>query len=156
MILKILYFKIHIEALPLNLQPMKTKSLILLCILWTAAGCTKNGLPQNANMFQNKSFVNLLVKTEQECMESQTEPDFFHNCHQQVDFKKNNEVHLMLTDIYWQGKYRIEGDMLILSFEPNHEIPDGEIRFDILHPNLLLKSDDQSMWKKLKGKSIWD
>lgn len=88
-------------------------------------------------------------------MDAQPEPDFFHNCHQQIDFIKDRKVRIMLTDILWDGTYKIQGDLLILTFEPNFEIPTGEIIFEILNPTLLIKTDDNTLWKKMKGNSIW-
>ena len=62
----------------------------------------------------------------------------------------------MLTDIIWIGEYKLEGDTIILTFEPSSEIPDGEIIFEIVNPTQLLKSDDQTIWKKMNGNSIWN
>lgn len=89
-------------------------------------------------------------------MENQPEPDFFINCHQQVDFYKDNIVDIMLTDIIWRGTYRIEGNIVILSFEPSYEIPDGEIIFEIINPAKLLHTEHGTVWKKISGNSIWN
>jgi len=62
--------------------------------------CSPGGLPAKDNMLKNKSFVHLYYPSEKECMDSQPNPDFFQNCHQQVDFYKNNRVEIMFTDIY--------------------------------------------------------
>ncbi len=89
-------------------------------------------------------------------MESQPDPDFFENCHQQLDFYKNNEVDIMLSDILWRGKYKIIGSTVVLTFEPNHEIPSGEIIFEILNPAQLRRVDNNTVWKRISGNSIWD
>ncbi len=106
-------------------------------------------------MFQNKSFVHLYFETEKECLDAQPEPDFFQNCHQQIDFMKDRKVRIMLTDILWDGTYKIQRDLLILTVEPNFEIPSGEITFEILNPTRLIKTDDSTLWKKMNGNSIW-
>jgi len=62
----------------------------------------------------------------------------------------------MLTDILWIGEYKLEGDTIILTFEPNNEIPNGEIIFEILNPTKLLKTDDHTIWKKMKGNPIYN
>lgn len=89
-------------------------------------------------------------------MDAQPEPDFFQNCHQQVDFYNNNRVEIMLTDIYYQGTYRIQGDTVLLLFEPSTEIPDGMMIFEIVSPTRLIYSENGTVWKKISGKSIWD
>lgn len=89
-------------------------------------------------------------------MDSQPEPDFFENCHQQVDFYKDNKVEIMLTDIYWRGTYSLQGNLVILKFDPNYEIPDGEIIFEIINPAKILNSENGTVWKKISGNSIWN
>lgn len=106
-------------------------------------------------MLKNKSFVYLFFETEKECYENQPEPDFFQNCHQQVDFYDENMVELMLTDIIWRGTYHMEGSRVILNFEPNYEIPDGEVVFEVINGSKLLRTDNDTVWKKISGNSIW-
>ena len=128
--------------------------MILAVILLGA--CAHVPPPFRENVLANKTYVYLFFKTEQECMENQPEPDFFINCHQQVDFYKDNIVDIMLTDIIWRGTYRIEGNIVILSFEPSYEIPDGEIIFEIINPAKLLHTEHGTVWKKISGNSIWN
>ncbi|MFO7719690.1 MAG: hypothetical protein R6W85_04530, partial [Gillisia sp.] len=106
---------------------MKQKIPVFLLILMLIPACSQVGTSARENMFQNKSFVHLYFETEKECMDAQPEPDFFYNCHQQIDFMKNKKVRIMLTDILWDGTYQVQGDLLILKFTPNFEIPTGEI-----------------------------
>lgn len=88
-------------------------------------------------------------------MDAQPDPDFFINCHQQVDFYSENKVEIMLTDIYYRGTYKIMGDLVVLSFEPGPEIPDGEIIFQFLNPAKLYHLEYGTVWKKVSGNSIW-
>ncbi|MGM1054477.1 MAG: hypothetical protein ACQEWG_01170 [Bacteroidota bacterium] len=134
---------------------MKPKSPVFLLILMLITACSQVGSNARESMFQNKSFVHLYFETEKECMDAQPDPDYFHNCHQQIDFMKDRRVRIMLTDILWDGTYKIQGDLLILKFEPNFEIPTGEIFFEILNPTRLIKTDDNNLWKKMNGNSIW-
>lgn len=135
---------------------MKPKSVIFLSILLAIASCSQVGTSARENVFKNKSFVHLYFETEEECLASQPEPDFFYNCHQQLDFLKDKKVQIMLSDVIWIGEYKFEGDKIILTFEPNNEIPGGKIIFEILNPTILLKTDDQTIWKKMNGNSIWN
>ena len=83
-------------------------------------------------------------------------PDFFINCHQQVDFLKNNEVEIMLTDVIWRGAYEVVNKKIIISMESNFEVPSGEIIFEVKNNTLLIKADDKTEWRKMKGNSIWN
>ncbi len=107
-------------------------------------------------MLKNKSFVYLYFPTLQECLDAQPDPDFFMNCHQQVDFYSGKKVEIMLTDIYWRGTYEIIGHLVVCTFEPNPEIPEGEIVFELLNPAKLLLLENGTVWKKISGKSIWN
>lgn len=128
----------------------------LLLVLTSLTSCSPRDISAKEDMLKNKTFVHLYFPSEKECIDSQPEPDFFYNCHQQVDFYKNNLVELMLTDIIWKGTYKTENNFVILNFEPNHEIPGGEIKFEIIHPNDLLRVDDLTLWQKTSGNSIWN
>lgn len=107
-------------------------------------------------MLKNKSFIYLYFPTYEDCLAAQPDPDFFINCHQQVDFYDNNRVDIMLSDIYYRGTYRILGNIVILTFEPGPEIPDGEVIFEILNPTKLLHLEYGTVWKKINGQTIWE
>ena len=125
------------------------------CIILLFGSCSPNAVPVKENMLKNKSFVYLYFPTYEDCMNAQPDPDFFINCHQQVDFYANNRADIMLTDIYYRGTYRITGNLVVLSFEPGPEIPDGEIIFEMLNPTKLLHLEYGTVWKKVSGNSIW-
>lgn len=134
---------------------MKPKTQIFLLILMLITACSPVGTSARQNMLQNKSFAHLYFETEEECLAAQPEPDFFQNCHQQIDFMKDKKVRIMLTDILWDGTYKTQGNLITLTFEPNFEIPTGEILFEIVNPSRLIKTDDNTIWKKISGDSIW-
>ena len=117
--------------------------------------CTPGPLTMRENLLVNKTYVYLFFSTEKECIENQPNPDFFINCHQQVDFYKNNVVEIMLTDIIWRGTYRMEGNLVILNFESSYEIPGGEMIFEIINPAKLYLAQNETVWKKVSGNSIW-
>jgi hypothetical protein len=134
---------------------MKPKSVFFILLLLVFTSCSQVGTSARDNIFKNKSFVHLYFETEKECLDAQPEPDFFINCHQQLDFMKDKKVRIMLTDILWDGTYKVQGKLIILKFEPNYEIPTGEITFEIINPIRLIKTDDNNLWKKMNGNSIW-
>lgn len=135
---------------------MKNFTLLLFVLLLGMSSCNRTQAPGKERRFMNTTYVHLFFETEEECLAAQPDPDFFINCHQQVDFLEDNEVQLMLTDIIWTGEYHVVRNMLILEFEPNFEIPNGVVSFEIINNNDLRKMDDSSDWKKMKGDSIWD
>ncbi len=130
--------------------------LITCCTIMLLGSCSKNDVPLKENMLANKSFVYLYYPTWQECLDAQPDPDFFINCHQQVDFYPGKIVDIMLTDIYYRGSYSIMGNYVVLTFEPGPEIPDGEIIFQMLNPAKLLHLENGRVWKKISGNSIWE
>lgn len=130
-------------------------TLITFCIIMLLGSCSKNDVPVRENMLKNKSFVYLYYPTLKDCLDAQPDPDFFINCHQQVDFYSEKRVEIMLTDIYYRGTYEILGNLVVLSFEPGPEIPDGKIIFQMLNPAKLLHVEYGTVWKKISGNSIW-
>lgn len=134
---------------------MKSKTTLLLLLLCLTS-CSGEDDSTHENFLQDQTYVHLFFQSEKECIDGQPEPDFFYNCHQQVNFLQNNTVEIILTDIIWRGRYEIKMNTIILYFEPNFEIPDGEIKFEILHSTKLLNLDHSTVWKKVNGDSIWD
>lgn len=133
---------------------MKGKITTLFILILFSTACNQMSAPGKEKQFENKSYVNLFFPTEKECMDSQP-PDFFINCHQQVDFYENNRAEIMLSDIIWIGTYYVENKILTIEFDSNFEVPDGEIKFLILNNNALMRISDNTVWKKIKGNSIW-
>lgn len=133
---------------------MKGKITTLFILILFSTACNQMSAPGKEKQFENKSYVHLFFPSEKECMDSQP-PDFFINCHQQVDFYENNRAEIMLSDVIWVGTYYVENKILTIEFDANFEVPEGEIKFVILNNNVLKRMDDKSIWKKLKGNSIW-
>ncbi|HEY9185663.1 MAG TPA: hypothetical protein VIM94_10080 [Salegentibacter sp.] len=135
---------------------MKEKIIyIVLIILLSLTACNKLSGPGQEKQFEGKSYVRLFFNSEEECLDAQP-PDFFINCHQQVDFLKNNDAEIMVSDIIWRGTYEVINKKIILSMEPNFEIPSGEVIFEVKNNTLLIKTDDKTEWRKMKGNSIWN
>lgn len=131
-------------------------SILLLLVIVCLYSCSPQTLNGKESLLKDTSYVYLYHETEKECLDSQPDPDFFMNCHQQVDFYKDNRVEIMLSDIYWRGKYKMEGTTVVLKFEPNHEIPNGEIVFEVFNPVILYNLENETIWRKLSGTSIWE
>lgn len=136
---------------------MKGKiTYIVFLFILLFSSCNKMNTAGNEKQFEDKSYVRLFFNSEQECLDSQP-PDFFINCHQQIDFYKDNRVDVMLSDMIWIGAYEvINNKRIIITMEPNFEVPTGEIIFEVKNNSLLIKSDDKTEWRKMKGSSIWN
>lgn len=127
-----------------------------ICILaLILSGCSRLETGAAENKYKNQTFIHTYFDTEEDCLAAQP-PDFFINCHQQLDFLDNNRVQFMLTDIIWEGEYSVKRKIIVLTFEPNFEIPSGEVYFQQVNGSLLIKMDDNTQWKKMRGTSIWD
>lgn len=135
------------------LMERKITSIIFIFLL---ISCSHGGSSSKEKMLINTTYVHLFFDSEKECLDAQPEPDFFYNCHQQLDFYPNNNVEIMLSDIIWRGNYETQKNTVILTFEPNYEIPDGEIRFEILNSNWLFNVENETLWKKVTGNTIWE
>lgn len=130
-----------------------TYTVLLLSLIFVS--CNKLSTQGQTKQFEDKSYVRLFFNSEQECLDAQP-PDFFINCHQQIDFYKENRVDVMLSDIIWIGTYEVVNKQIIISMEPNFEVPSGEIIFEVKNNTLLIKTDDRTQWRKMKGNSIWN
>lgn len=134
---------------------MDRKITMLLSILLLIS-CSHNDYPAKENMLIDTSYVHLFFDSEKECLDAQPDSGFFYNCHQQLDFYENNMVEIMLSDIIWRGTYETHKNTIILTFEPNFEVPDGEIRLEILNSKWLVNLENETLWKKVDGDSIWE
>ena len=135
------------------------KIIIVLLVSITSITCSSDdtsSAPTPSYNFENQTFIFLLSQTEKECIDAQPNPDFFINCHKQIDFLENRQVNILLTDILHSGTYSLKDGMLILNFEANSEIPQGEITFEIITSSQIKNVDDNTMWSKMKGNSIWN
>ena len=135
---------------------MKTKILLFFLLVTIAGACSKIPPPVKNHILKNQTYVYLFFETEEECLENQPDPDFFINCFQQVDFLENNEVRLILTDIIHNGIYKVESNNIIITLEPNYEVPNGVLIFEFLNPNLIYNLENNTYWKRVRGNSVWN
>jgi hypothetical protein len=120
-----------------------------------ASFCGRSELPKDEFSFENETFIYLYFKTEQECLDAQP-TDFFINCHSEINFLKNGLAEIILTDIIWRGEYTVVKKNIIVTFEDNHEVPEGTIVFQIINKSKIKRVDDNTVWNKMTGDSIWD
>lgn len=134
---------------------MKIKLLFLSSLFLIASFCERDEHPKDKNSIENETFVLLYFKTEQECIDSQP-TDFFINCHSEISFFENGLAEIILTDIIWRGEYKVINKKIILTLNDNPEVPEGKLVFEIKNHSKLKKLDDKTIWKRMKGDSIWD
>lgn len=135
---------------------MERKLLVGLLILIIVSGCSRDDGPAEEISLMDQSYVYLFFDSEEECMAAQSDPDFWINCHQELNFTEDNKVALMLTDILWNGTYIVKGDLVILKFDQSYEVPSGEMVFKILNPSELILMENNTHWKKVSEDSIWN
>lgn len=134
---------------------MKTNVLFVFTLFLMVSFCEREEHIKNDRDFENQTFVHKYFKTEKQCLDSQTS-DFFINCHAQLNFLEHGEAEIMVTDIMWKGEYEIINKSIILTFPHNFELPKETIVFKILNNSKLLWTDNNTIWEKLNGDSIWD
>jgi len=135
---------------------MKRYVLSVFILILISSACSKIPPPVKNHLLKNSTFVYLYFETEEECLENQPYPDFFINCYQQLDFLEDNKIRLVLSDIIYDGNYKIESKNIKISMEPNSEIPSGELTFEFLNPNIIYNIEDKTYWKRVRGNSVWD
>ncbi len=134
---------------------MKIKLLFLYSFFLMTSFCERSEHPKDAIDLENETFVYLHFKTEQQCLDAQPS-DFFINCHSEISFLENGLAEIILTDIIWRGEYSIINKNIILRLENSPEVPKGTLVFQIINDSKLKKVDDNTIWKKMKGTTIWD
>lgn len=132
------------------------RNITIIFYILLLISCSPGENSSKEEMLINTTYVHLFFASEKECLDAQPEPGFFYNCHQQLDFYQNNNVEIMLSDIIWRGNYETENNTVILTFEPNYDIPNGEIRFEIFNSLWLVNLENETLWKKVTGDSIWE
>lgn len=134
---------------------MKIKLLFLYSLFLMASFCERNDLPKDKVSIENETFIYLYFKTEKECLDAQP-TDFFINCHSEINFLENGLAEIILTDIIWRGEYTVVKKNIIVTFKDNYEVPKGTIVFQIINKSKIKRLDDNTVWNKMTGDSIWD
>lgn len=134
---------------------MKAKLLFLFSLFLVTSFCERGEHPKDNYDLENETFVYLHFKTEKQCLDAQTS-DFFINCHSELRFMENGQAEIMLTDIIWRAEYSIIKNKVLLTFGDNPESSDNTIIFQILTDSKLKKVDDNTIWNRMDGETIWD
>ncbi|WP_024770898.1 hypothetical protein [Aquimarina macrocephali] len=106
--------------------------------------------------FIGKTFDYLFFETEQECIDAQTDPNFFINCHQELSFIDTENVEIVFTDIKYSSNYKIENNKVVIYSSSNTLGFQNNIVFEILNNSSLKLVDNNTIWKLRTGNSIWD
>tara|TARA_R100000935_G_C2722768_1_gene118635 strand:+ start:53 stop:457 length:405 start_codon:yes stop_codon:yes gene_type:complete len=134
---------------------MKTNVLFVFTLFLLVTFCEREEHVKNDRNFENQTFVHKYFKTEKQCMDAQNS-DFFINCHAQLNFLEHGEAEIMVTDIIWRGNYKVIKNTIILNFPHNFELPEETLVFKILNNEKLKRIDDNTIWEKLNGDSLWE
>lgn len=96
------------------------KAFLLLLIVASFAGCRKE---HQVGPKEGQKFVNLLFPDQASCTQfQQSTGGMVFNCHQSIEFKENNVVDMMVTDILNRGSYKQAGDIIMISFEGPNDV----------------------------------
>lgn len=131
---------------------MKYPVLLILAVL--TLGCSKEEEDPHYE-FAGKTFDHLYYETEEECMDAQPDPDFFLNCHQQLDFLDDEHVEIMLTDIIYATTYSIENNQITVYATPHSYEFRENLVFEIINASTLKLVRDNTIWKERQGTSPW-
>jgi len=109
-----------------------------------------------ASKFIGKTFDYVYFETEQECLQAQPDLKFFINCHQELSFIDNENAEIMLTDILYSINYTIDNDnIIILAHSRTFEFQ-NDIIFKIMTNASLKHIDNNTIWNKRTGNTLWD
>jgi len=126
--------------------PMRN-TLLLLLLLSIFSGCRKD-----IDLAEGQRFVLPLVATEQECRQIQQNSIVF-NCFQEIEFRDNRRVSVMVTDIMNIGRYKHRGNHIIIEFDQAYDV-EKKMKLEIVDNNTLrYKGHDFKRWK---GPGGWD
>ena len=65
-------------------------------------------------------------------------------------------VEIILTDIIWRGEYTVVNKSVILTFEDNYEVPEKTMVFKFVNKSRIKRLDNNTIWHRMIGDSIWD
>jgi len=104
--------------------------------------------------FVGKTFDDLFYETEQTCLDSQFDPNFFINCHQELHFVSSQKVEVMLSDIIQSTTYSVSSTQVIIHTSEDTFEFQSDLVFERLDLNTPRKSDDDTIWRLREGNSI--
>lgn len=131
------------------------KYLQLLILFIAFISCSKDQSNDNTaeqSELTGKTFDYLFFKTEQECINAQPEPDFFTNCHREIQFIDHEKAMLMWTDMQLEVSYIKVGNRITIYSTAN---PDAGLIFEKTSASSLKLLSDNTIWNERIGDSIW-
>ncbi len=128
-------------------------SLLLIGI--TLLSCSNENYSEKSDLI-GKTFDYLFFETEQECLDAQPDPNFFINCHQELNFIDNEKAKIILTDIIYSVSYTIENDKIIIHSSPNTFEFQNDIIFEKVSTFSLKRLDNDTLWNERNGNSLWE
>jgi hypothetical protein len=130
------------------------KYFICLLVGITLLSCTKDKFPERKK-FVGKTFDHIFYETEQDCIDSQTDPNFFINCHQELTFNNNNSE-IMLTDIIYTANYSVKNNRIFIHANSETlEFP-NDLIFEIINTSSLKLISDNTIWNERIGNTPWN
>ncbi len=137
-----------------NLITETKLQLLILVVISVFLGCNRESEDVDVQHFIGKKYSHLLFATEKECIKAQTDPEFFINCAQQLEFMDEKYATIMLTDIMNRAGYSVSGKTITLRADYGPELYE-DIVFEIIDEKTLKRMDNGSIWRLQIGDSIW-
>lgn len=127
------------------------KKYLFILILISIFSCSKES--KAGSGFAGKTYVYRLFENEQECIDAQPDPDFFLNCHRELNFIDDENAEIMFTDITMAVKYTIDANRITINFSTDES---SSLIFEIIDNSSLKLLNDDIIWSKKIGDSIWN
>lgn len=108
------------------------------------------------SVYVGKTFDFLFFETQQECLDAQTDPSFFINCHQELNFIDTEKARIVLTDIVYKINYSIFNNRIRIHSSANITEFQDDIFFKRISDSSLIRLDNNTIWYERDGESVWD
>ena len=129
---------------------------LLLFIGITFSNCSNDDDNSQQSELIGKTFDHLFFETEQECIDAQSDPDFFINCHQELSINDNENAEIILTDIIYSVKYSVENDKLIIHSNATTFEFQNDLTFELINITSLKLLSNNSTWNERVGNTLWN
>lgn len=127
------------------------KKYLLLSIAVLSLLSCSNDKNSGSSELIGKTFDHRFVETEEECIASQTNPDFYTNCHEQIRFIDNETAEIMITDMMLIVNYTVEDNKITIIFSPS-----STMVFEKINNSTLKLLSNNTIWNKRTGTSVWN
>ena len=134
---------------------MKNYFLILFIGI-TLFNCSSDDDNSQQSELIGKTFDHLFFETEQECIDTQSDPNFFINCHQELSIIDNENAEIILTDNIYAVKYSIENGKLIIHSNATTAEFQNDLIFELINISSLKLISNNSIWNERIGNTLWN